>query len=253
MVEISKSVPLQLDKKVGAILAGVGLAIQNGSKAVVVANFVLNMALSGMLQEMFAAMKKMQLMIHLLLINVVVPASCQMFFNSLLNLVTYNIVDFSPYLKRGLKLDNDVAMADNFDSLGYNSHFLILNMSNFFVAFVVILCIFAFIIATIPLTSRFPLLQNLRQRLMKKMMWAPILDLFNESYLGMAISIFINLYFWKDQDNIGKKFNLALSNTFIFCMVLTYPVFCLVFLVREYENLKKDWYCEKFGSMYENF
>ena len=66
-----------------------------------------------MLQEMFAAMKKMQLMIHLLLVSVVVPASCQMFFNSLLNLVTYNIVDLSPYLKRGLKLNEDAAMMLN--------------------------------------------------------------------------------------------------------------------------------------------
>jgi hypothetical protein len=48
-LEISKKVPLQLDQKIGAVLAGVGSFIQNGSKAVVIANFVLNMALSGML------------------------------------------------------------------------------------------------------------------------------------------------------------------------------------------------------------
>jgi len=145
-----------LDKKVGAILSDIGNAIQNGSKTVVIANFVLNMALSGMLQEMFAAMKKMQLMIHLLLVSVVVPASCQMFFNSLLNLVTYNIVDLSPYLKRGLKLDEDAAMSENFYSLGYNSHFLILIMSNFFVAFVVIILIFALIIGMMPIALYFP-------------------------------------------------------------------------------------------------
>ena len=76
LVEISKSVPLQMDQKIGAVLAGVGAALQNGSKVVIVLNFILNMVLSGVLQEMFTAMKKMQLMIHLLLVNVVVPASC---------------------------------------------------------------------------------------------------------------------------------------------------------------------------------
>ena len=76
LVEISKSVPLQMDQKIGAALAGIGAALKNGSKVVVVLNFILNMVLSGVLQEMFAAMKKMQLMIHLLLVNVVVPASC---------------------------------------------------------------------------------------------------------------------------------------------------------------------------------
>ena len=65
-----------MDQKIGAILARVGAALQNGSKVIVVSNFILNLALSGVLQEMFAAMKKMQVMIHLLLVNVVVPASC---------------------------------------------------------------------------------------------------------------------------------------------------------------------------------
>ena len=88
---------------------------------------------------------------------------------------------------------------------------------------------------------------------MKKIMWEPIYDFFNESYLIVTISIFINLYFWTDQENAGKKLNLSVSNIFIFLTVLAYPIFCLVFLVREYENLKLDNYREKFGSIYENF
>lgn len=181
---------------------------------------------------MFAAMKKMQLMIHLLLVNVVVPASCQMFFNSLLSLVTYNIIDLSPYLKRGLKLDDDIPMADNFDSLGYNSHFLVLNMNNFFVGFVVILLIFALILGMMPLALYFPKVHKLRQRLMKKMMWIPLYDFVNENYLGMTISVFVNIVFWEDQDNFGKKLNLSLATSFIFCIVMAFPIFCLVFLVR---------------------
>ena len=88
---------------------------------------------------------------------------------------------------------------------------------------------------------------------MKKIMWEPIYDFFNESYLIVTISIFINLYFWTDQENAGKKLNLSVSNIFICLMVLGYPIFCLVFFVREYENLKLDNYREKFGSIYENF
>jgi hypothetical protein len=44
--------------------------IKNSSKAVVILNFALNMILSSALQQMLAAMKKMQIMIHLLLIEV---------------------------------------------------------------------------------------------------------------------------------------------------------------------------------------
>ena len=86
-----------------------------------------------------------------------------MFFNSLLSLVTYNIVDLSPFLKRWLKLDDDVPMADNFDLLGYNSHFVILNMSNFFLGFVVILLLLAMIPAMLPFSWYYPKVKALRQ------------------------------------------------------------------------------------------
>ena len=129
------------------------------------------MVLSGMLQEMFSVMKKMQVMVHLLLVNVVVPANCQMFFNSLLSLVTYNIVDLSPYLKRFLKLDDDVPMADNFDQLGYNSHFVILNLSNFFLCIAVAIFLFAMIPGLMPFSAHYPKVKTLRIKLMKKMMW----------------------------------------------------------------------------------
>ena len=126
-------------------------------------------------------------------------------------------------------------------------------MSNFFLGFVVILLLLAMIPAMLPFSWYYPKVKALRQKLMKKIMWEPIYDFFNESYLIVTISIFINLYFWTDQENAGKKMNLSVSNIFIFLTVLGYPIFCLVFLVREYENLKLDNYREKFGSIYENF
>lgn len=48
-------------------------------------------------------------------------------------------------------------------------------------------------------------------------------------------------------------FNLSLSTCFVCCIVIAYPIFCLFFLLRNYENLRNDWYREKFGSIYENF
>jgi hypothetical protein len=59
-----------------ATLQKAAITIQNSSKAVVVVNFAMNMVLSGALQQMLSAMKKMQIMIHLLLINVQIPPTC---------------------------------------------------------------------------------------------------------------------------------------------------------------------------------
>jgi hypothetical protein len=85
--------------------------VKNSSKAAVIANFALNMILSGALQQMLAAMKKMQLMIHMLLINVEIPPSCQIFFSSLLKLVTYELIDISSYIREGLNLQEDASFS----------------------------------------------------------------------------------------------------------------------------------------------
>jgi hypothetical protein len=55
------------------------------------------MILSGALQQMLAAIKKMQSIINLLLIEVEIPPTCQIFFSSVLKLVTYELFDISPY------------------------------------------------------------------------------------------------------------------------------------------------------------
>jgi len=77
------------------------------------------MILSGALQQLLSAMKKMQIMIHLLLIDVEIPPSCQIFFSSLLKLVTYELIDISPYIRRGLNLEEDSGFSSNFEELGY--------------------------------------------------------------------------------------------------------------------------------------
>ena len=93
--------------------------VKNSSKAAVIVNFAFNMILSGALQQMLAAMKKMQLMIHMLLINVEIPPTCQIFFSSLLKLVTYELIDISSYIREGLNLQEDAGFSSNFEQMGY--------------------------------------------------------------------------------------------------------------------------------------
>ena len=92
-------------------------SMSNASKVVLGVNFVF----SGALQQMLSAMKKMQIMIHLLLMDINIPSNVSVFFNSFLQLVTYNLINFEPRTRKFLKLYDDEAFSSGFEDLGYGS------------------------------------------------------------------------------------------------------------------------------------
>ena len=70
VVEIVKELPPQIDPSLGEKLVEVGRAVDGGSKALFFGNFVVNIFLSGAIQQMLSALKKLHIMVHLLLVNV---------------------------------------------------------------------------------------------------------------------------------------------------------------------------------------
>lgn len=61
-------------------MAGVGAAVGDAGKAVAIGNFIMNMFLGGILQELLSALSKLQIMLHLLIINVLVPTHAIVYF-----------------------------------------------------------------------------------------------------------------------------------------------------------------------------
>ena len=70
VVELVKELPQQIDPKLGKKLVLTSKAIDGGSKALFIGNFAVNIFLSGAIQQMLSALKKLQIMVHLLLVNV---------------------------------------------------------------------------------------------------------------------------------------------------------------------------------------
>ena len=62
------------------ILAAAAASVGYTSKAVLIFNFFLNLLLGGALQQIFGAIKKISIMVHLLIVNVNIPANAQIYF-----------------------------------------------------------------------------------------------------------------------------------------------------------------------------
>ena len=84
-----KEVPKQIDPALGKKVEAMANAVGNSSKAIAIGNLVLNFVLGGVLQELFAVMTKLQIMLHLLIINVQIPPQTLIFFKGLLSMVTF--------------------------------------------------------------------------------------------------------------------------------------------------------------------
>jgi hypothetical protein len=63
---------------------------------------------------MLSSMKKMQIMVHLLLMDISIPSQVSSFFNSFLELLTYNIINLEPMTRKFLKLYDDESFSYEF-------------------------------------------------------------------------------------------------------------------------------------------
>jgi len=87
-----------------------------------VANVVVAVATQGSLQHVWSSISSLQMIVHLPMYNVTLPANAMIVFENLINVVTFDIISFKEDF--GLTLVNTsptLAFNDNFDTLGYGS------------------------------------------------------------------------------------------------------------------------------------
>ena len=96
--------------------------------------FILKLLVSQSLQQMFGAINKLQLMIHLLLMGISVASNAWVFFSSLVSFVNFDLIDTEPISRKVFALDSerDAAFSTNFEDFGYSSKFIIINLGMLF-------------------------------------------------------------------------------------------------------------------------
>ena len=125
-----------------------------------------------------------------------------------------------------------------------------MNMSNLFLGMIIILTGLFAIIALYPWVNIYQKAETWSNKIKKTMLWEPVLRFFNESYLILSISVFINLAFFDFDMTKGETFSYILALVLLLGVVIGYPLFNLLFPLLNYEKLKYDNMRERFGSIY---
>ena len=104
----------------------------------------MNIFIGGAIQELFSAIRKLTIMVHLLMINVKIPVKAMVFFEVLLQFVTFNIINIEPYIRKGLNLYETEDIQTNVLKLGYTSNYFIINMGNVFIVMIYLVALLIF-------------------------------------------------------------------------------------------------------------
>jgi hypothetical protein len=202
---------------------------------VLMSNFVISILIAGPLQTILDSVKSLQTIIHLMLVNLAYPATSTLFFGLLMQVLTFQFYDFTDFYSRVLRLDEEgkQAFTAQFDIMGYDSFYLILNFGTLcWLFFVTPLC---WIVASI--VSRFNrhafgwigLIWN------RRMFFNYWIGLFCDTYLYLGMCVALNFrYFYFD--NFGNRVNSTMA-ILIASILLALPLFIGVFY-RRFQKLK---------------
>lgn len=131
--QMRKPIPTQLDPGTAEAIEIVGATAGAGMGASFSFNVVLNLLVSQSLNQMLSSIKNLQVIVHLTLVNVIIPANATIFFSMIFQIIAFDPIDIEEYVVDFFELDGDAEPNDispNFEQLGYESSFFMINMGS---------------------------------------------------------------------------------------------------------------------------
>ena len=126
-----------------------------------------------------------------------------------------------------------------------------INLGSVFLGILAIPPVLVIVFVCKPL-NKFKYVEKLRHFLKRRFIWDGIISIFNENYILIVISCFINLIFYKNVYDKGEVFSFSVAFAFLI-VVIAYPIFVIVLLNKKYRSLGKYNMRVKYGSLYLGF
>jgi hypothetical protein len=208
---------------------------------------ILNLLLAGPLQQVLGVIKSTQILTHLLLINVATPASASIFFGQLMSLITLQLLDMTNTYTSVLQLPEGEAYTEQFNILGYNSMFVILNLGT--VVLGMTIPIILYVIVSSVIKWLLPKYSTFKQKITDMLFFDKTFDFINETYILLAMCACLNLreLQW---DSYGVIIN-SLVSVLLLAVTVIFPVFIANFYPRNFNKIyhRQKTIMNRFGSL----
>jgi len=186
-------------------------------------------------------MRSLQIISHMILIEVEVPSETQYYFKLILRVSAFDPINMDGLYDLLMGLEND-PVSTNFEALGYESAFIIRNMGS--------LCLIILLMPVIYFTTRGVLsliccgstaCQNTAHRwkflIKQAIKWNGLIEFVNDIYLVVAITSFINLRNLESQEHsVASTINYVVA--ILACaMVICFPLVIVRVYIKRWRYL----------------
>lgn len=90
-----------------AVAQEMAATIKGTVEALIFTNVVISMLIAGPLNQLLDSIKQLQLVVHLMLINLAYPVSSTVVFSVLMQILSFQFYDFTDFYTKTLNLDSD--------------------------------------------------------------------------------------------------------------------------------------------------
>ena len=144
-----------INPEVATALEVAGAAAKGGVGSSFSFNSILSILMGSSMNAMLASIKNVQVIVHLLLLNVTVPANAAIFFGAIAEMVAFDPIDISEYIPQAKAIDPTITVFTvdpKFEALGYESVFFDANLGGlrFILALQILIIVIYIVIAISP-------------------------------------------------------------------------------------------------------
>ena len=125
-------------------------------------------------------------------------------------------------------------------------------MGSVFIALSILPFVFMMVFAARPFSRHKSIVEKTRHKLKKLFIWDGVLAIINENYMLILISVAVNFTFYSNHNTKGKILSLSTAGLFVI-IIIGYPLFVLIFLLKRYDRLSSYIYRVKLGTLYDKF
>lgn len=180
----------------------VNSAFQLGStlQGILIGTFVMNTAFPGAASLLVSWINSLQILIHLPMLYIIIPANVSQFFGVIIPIVTFDVLDPEYTTMLVLDFDEDrqeelnIKILDQMEDLGYDSHNSILNLGSLaiftVIYFVKVILYFIILKPYVRFSGRGA---SFQQSLQDSLFFGEIIFLTLESYFEFLIAGYLNI------------------------------------------------------------